>query len=99
MGNGENEPIQFTRGDADRLTRLEDHTKKLSSSIGNFIVKIEKYIDSHEQDNEETKDEVDANTRFRKTFKTVALWLVSSSAGILLLKTIAESFGLIRWTI
>jgi len=82
MANGVNEPIEFTRGDAERIARIEIMLTNVTNFIGKHII-------IHET----IKTSIDSNSRFRKISVKIMLWIFTTSAGLGLLAVGAEAIG------
>lgn len=76
MGNGPNEPVQFTRGDAVRLGNIEIKHDDLHGKIDSIIERLDAFHKAHNS----LKSKVDANTRFRRVLVKVSAWAIPSSA-------------------
>ncbi len=86
MGNGENEPIQFTRGDADRITRIDGKQDDLHTKLDDIVDKLSEFAKSYNT----LKVTVNRNRRFRRTFVKIALYVLSPSGLIIVA---AKAFG------
>lgn len=75
MGNGLNEPIQFTRGDAERLRVIEKSHDELHKKHDAFMEVLHDNL-------RELQKQIDSNTRFRRVLTKVALWVITPGAGI-----------------
>lgn len=82
MGNGKNEPVEFTRGDAETLVKIHDKIEQITEFIADHMIK-------HDTQDEE----VESNTRFRKTTLKIMVWIFTSSAGLGLLAAGAKATG------
>lgn len=71
MANGKNEPVQFTRGDAERLQSIATVQQALCKKSDTIIIELQKYT-----------QEVKANTRFRKAAVKILLWVVTPGVGL-----------------
>lgn len=88
---GESEPIEFTREDADRLTRIE-------TTQGEFGEKMDQALElmiDHAKKHTLLEIAVDRNTRFRQNFIKTIIWVASSIAGSGLLAAGAKAVGLL----
>jgi len=86
---GESEPIEFTRDDADRLTRIE-------TTQGDFSEKLDKILDlvvEHAKKHTELEIAVDRNTRFRRVCIKVGFWVLTSGGVAGLLTTGAKAMA------
>jgi len=92
MGNGENQEVQFTRGDAERLKTIEINQNDMHEKLDAFINKINSYMDLHNTRHLLLNDHINKNVRFRKGFIKVLLWL-TSSAGLAAIIFVIQSLG------
>lgn len=93
MGNGHNEPVKFTRGDAERLRAIEIQHGESHSKIKEIAGKIDTFLTVHDKRHTATDKEVANNTRFRKNAVRVLLWIFTTSSGVGLLAATAKAMG------
>jgi hypothetical protein len=89
MGNGSNEKIEFTRGDAERLKEIENKVKTTNRAVGFLRTELKEHGALHTQLNED----VSANNRFRRIVVRICIWLVTSAVGSGILASIAKAAG------
>jgi hypothetical protein len=82
MANGQNEPIEFTRGDAERLVTIENGQTELGDSFDAFQQEWRAYRAQHGESHQCLSRETNANTRFRLRTKRVFLWIITPGAGL-----------------
>ncbi len=93
MSNGHNEPVQFTRGDAERLKAIETTQGLSNTKLDAMDGKLDSFINAHIAKHEALEDKVGINSRFRRVIMRI-VWTVISTGGITgLLATVAEAFG------
>lgn len=93
MANGKNEPIQFTRGDAERLVKVEDGMKDNGKKLDSVVEKIGEFVDAHIDKHDDLEKVVEANVRFRRLFTKILLWVISTSGGIGIIFFFVERAG------
>ena len=93
MGNGNNEPIQFTRGDAERLKVIETNQNGLNTKVDGITKNLDSYFKIHATQHEALNKHVKNNSRFRKTLIRISLWIFSSGGGIGVFIFLAKQFG------
>jgi len=89
MANGNNEPLHFTRNDAERLKAIEILQTSAEKKLTHLCNTIHQFMNNHK----DTTKQVVLNTNFRKTTKKVLLWFFTSSIFIGVLVSIARSMG------
>ena len=77
MGNGGNESIQFTRGDAERLGKIEIRHDELHEKVDLMMEKIDTYSEAHRTEHAKLAAEVRRNARFRRGVVKTTLWAVT----------------------
>lgn len=93
MGNGSNEPIQFTRADAERLKTIEIRHDQSHAKLDTLITKIDRFLSVHVTNHIDLDKRVASNTRFRRNIIKVTLWVFSTSTGLGLLAAGAKAAG------
>ena len=93
MGNGTKEPVEFTRGDSDRLCIIEVQQKETITKVDILATKIDIFLQTHATEHSVLRKQIDTNSRFRHTVKHVLFWLISSSVGLALCREIVRSVG------
>ena len=93
MGNGNNEPVAFTRGDSNRLCVIETQQKQSHDKIDKLTSKLNTYLAAHDREHDHVNDRVGKNSRFRRGATKVMLWVFTSSAGVGLLAAGARAMG------
>ena len=87
--NGPNEPIEFTRGDAERLARMEQSQE----SVHTKLERIFSYFKKTDTRYDTLKETVDSNARFRRVVVRVFVWIFTTSAGLGLIAAGAKAMG------
>jgi len=82
MANGQNEPIEFTRGDAERLVRVETGQSDLSDKLDMLQKEWREYRAQHGESHQKIARDTSDNTRFRLRTKRIFLWIITPSAGL-----------------
>jgi len=82
MSGGANEPIEFTRGDAERLKGIEVIQKTTCKKIDILFTKIDAFSIAHTGKHVEIDKQIEKNARFRRIVIKALLWVFSTSAGI-----------------
>ncbi len=90
MGNGSNEPVQFTRGDAERLGNIEIRHNDLHKKMDLMAMKIDVFLNTHRITHKVLETAVGKNSRFRRTFMKITLYVLSPSGVIMV---VAKAFG------
>ncbi|MFA7286925.1 MAG: hypothetical protein WC052_04680 [Patescibacteria group bacterium] len=93
MSNGSNEPIEFTRGDAERLIVIETKQTATNEKLDDLATGISTFMNDYSLHHVALEKAVAANTRFRKTTIRILLWVISTSGGLGLLAAVAEAAG------
>ncbi len=93
MGNGLNEPVEFTRGDAERLQAIEVKQNTAYAKLDTLADKFDYFITTHTQQHVEIERRVDHNSRFRRNTVSVLLWVFSSGVALALLATGVKAMG------
>ena len=93
MANGHNEPVKFTRGDAERLRVIEVDQQTSHAKLDKLIEKIDSFIKVHDEKHDKLNEQIGTNTRFVCIVKRVCIWALSVSGGLGLLATIAKASG------
>lgn len=93
MANGKNEPIEFTRGDAERLRTIEVTQESLHEKLDIVIDKFDHFVTSHQEQHFELNRRIASNSRFRKTLIKVALWIFTAGGSMSLLTVGARAIG------
>ena len=75
MGNGKNQPIQFTRGDAERIERIDGRQDELHIKVDDIVDRMDEFT----RDYVTLRATVGKNRRFRRTFIKIALYVLSPS--------------------
>lgn len=79
MANGKDEPVIFTRGDAERLVRIETGMSEGNRLSEELKSTMSAFITAHEIKHKAMQDEVDANSRFRKMTIRIVLWVLGGT--------------------
>lgn len=93
MGNGQNESIGFTRGDAERLKEIEVKQDAGHAKLDLLYNKLDQFVSAHVGRHEELEKGIAANTRFRKYTVRALLWIFTTSTGLGLLAAGAKAMG------
>lgn len=93
MGNGTNEPVQFTRGDAERLAIVVKSHASLHRKMDELLKEWRDYRDVHATEHETLKEKVEENARFRRTVTRVLLFFFTTSTGLGLIAAGAKALG------
>jgi hypothetical protein len=93
MGNGKNEPVEFTRGDAERLRVIELKQHQVHTKMGSLVLKIEQHLAKHDEVHISVDRRVAKNSQYRRTTTRIFVWVVSTGGGLGLLATGARAMG------
>jgi hypothetical protein len=90
MGNGTNEPIQFTRGDAERIANTEIRHNELHDKVDLMTEILNAFLETHRIEHTELNAKVHRNSRFRRGIIKVALWTLTPTGTLAI---VARAFG------
>ncbi len=79
---GKDEPIEFTRGDAERLRGIEDSQHITCRKIDKIITKVNNIISTQTVECVRMTKQIDKNTRFRRIIIRVLLWIITTSTSL-----------------
>lgn len=86
MSNGKNEPIQFTRGDAERIERIDGKQDEIHNKVDGIIDRLDEFHEVYVT----LRSTVDKNARFRRTFIKITLYVLSPTG---IFAIMAKAFG------
>lgn len=90
MGNGDNESIQFTRGDAERLCNIETRHDELHDKVDLMTKSLNAFLKAHRIEHTELNAKVHRNSRFRRGVIKTALWTLTPTGTLAI---VARAFG------
>ena len=93
MANGRNEPVEFTRGDAERLRTIEVKQNTGHDKLDSLSNKLEFFITTHQSQHIDLDKRVSRNSRFIRIVTKVAIWVFTTSSGLGLIAMGAKAFG------
>jgi len=96
MGNGANEPVEFTRGDAERLIGINLRQTTIDKNLENLIKKFDEFALVQHDKHRILGKQIEANTRFRQVIIKISLWIFTTGAGLGLLAVGAKAVGWIN---
>lgn len=93
MGNGSNEPVEFTRNDAERLKVIEVKQSESHNKLDSISAKLDAFLLAHVTKHVELDKRIEENARFRRIVVRVLVWMFTTSAGLGLLAAGAKAVG------
>ena len=87
-----NDSLEFTRDDADRLTRIETAQNNVAEKMDTVINLALQHAEQHKT----LEIDIDRNTRFRKIVTNIAIWVATSSGLATLLAAGAKAIGWLK---
>jgi hypothetical protein len=93
MSNGSNEPVEFTRNDAERLKIIEVKQSESHTKLDNIDKKLDAFLLAHVTKHSELDKRVEENARFRRVVVRVLLWVFTTGTGLGLLAAGTKAMG------
>lgn len=93
LGNGHDEPVQFTRGDAERLRTIEVQHKATHKKLDSLTSAFNKFLVAHDTAHDNLNKALEKNTRFRRVTLRILLWTITSGTGLAVLAAGAKTIG------
>lgn len=76
------EPIEFTRGDAERLRGIEDSQRSTCHKIDKIIAKVDNIISTQTVECVRMTKQIDKNTRFRHVITRILIWAITTGTSL-----------------